>query len=92
LALPPPVRELPGAGGPCRGRLQTDDHGLDLIVHPDGRREWKDVEHLSGQLREGRIDQSTVLDVLAETETVLREPDSGDPWWLAWDDWTPPVA
>ena len=24
----------------------TDDHGLDLIVHPDGRREWKDVEHL----------------------------------------------
>jgi hypothetical protein len=71
---------------------QTDDHGLDLIVHPDGRREWKDVEHLSGQLREGRIDQSTVLDVLAETEKVLRELDSGDPWWSAWDDWSPPVA
>ena len=27
--------------------FDTDDHGLDLIVHPDGRREWKDVEHLS---------------------------------------------
>ena len=24
--------------------FDTDDHGLDLIVHPDGRREWKDVE------------------------------------------------
>ena len=67
----------------------TDDHGLDLIVHRDGRREWKDVEDLQGQLREGRIDEMTVLAVLAETERVLAELDSDRPWWSAWDDWLP---
>lgn len=36
--------------------FDTDDYGLDLIVHPDGRREWKDVEHLHVQRMEGRID------------------------------------
>jgi hypothetical protein len=67
----------------------TDDHGLDLIVHPDGRREWKDVEDLHGQLAEGRIDEQTVLAVLAETTLVLAELDGGDPWWSRWDDWLP---
>ena len=35
--------------------FDTDDHGLDLIVHPDGRREWKDVEHLSELVTSGRM-------------------------------------
>jgi hypothetical protein len=67
----------------------TDDHGLDLIVHPDGRREWKDVEDLHLQRAEGRIEESTVLAVLAETTRVLAELDSGRPWWAAWDGWVP---
>lgn len=72
--------------------FDTDDHGLDLIVHPDGRREWKDVEDLHGQLREGRIDASVVLAVLAETERVVAELDSGTPWWSRWDGWRPPTG
>ena len=35
--------------------FDTDDHGLDLIVHPDGRREWKDVEDLSELVTSGRM-------------------------------------
>ncbi len=35
--------------------FDTDDHGLDLIVHPDGRREWKDVDDLSAMVRSGRM-------------------------------------
>ena len=38
------------------GAFDTDDHGLDLIVHPGGRREWKDVEHLSELVTSGPDD------------------------------------
>lgn len=31
------------------GGFETNDFGLDLILHPDGRREWKDVEDLHHQ-------------------------------------------
>ena len=35
--------------------IETDDFGLDLIVYPDGSREWKDVEDLHHQRVEGRV-------------------------------------
>lgn len=37
--------------------FKANDYGLDLIEYSDGHREWKDVEHLHGQLREGRTPQ-----------------------------------
>lgn len=67
----------------------TDDHGLDLIVHPDGRREWKDVEHLAEQVDEGRITWDTVARVLEAAAEVVRLLDADDRWWAPWDDWTP---
>jgi Uncharacterized conserved protein len=70
---------------------RTLDHGLDLVVHQDGRREWKDVPDLHAQLRAGRIDKENVLAVLAETEHVIAELDSGHPWWSAWEGWLPAV-
>jgi len=74
-----------------RGRdgFETDDHGLDLVVHPDGRREWKDVPDLHRQRVSGRIDEATVGLVLAAAADVTEQLDAGTPWWRAWDDWSP---
>ncbi|WP_162254272.1 DUF402 domain-containing protein [Nocardioides sp. Root151] len=69
--------------------IDTDDHGLDLIIRADGTREWKDVTDLHHQRTEGRITEQTVIDVLcaaAGVEDALRD---GDHWWRDWDDWTP---
>ena len=74
-----------------RGRegFETDDHGLDLIVLPDGRREWKDVADLHWQRVTGRIDQGTVALVLAAAADVTAQLDAGTAWWSRWDGWTP---
>ena len=69
--------------------FETDDHGLDLIVHPDGQREWKDVPDLHWQRDEGRIDQETVSAVLAAAADVSDLLDSNTRWWDRWDGWTP---
>jgi len=38
----------------CPGRLSRPmDHGLDLIVYPDGTRVWKDVDDLHRQREQG---------------------------------------
>ncbi|MEJ7831619.1 MAG: DUF402 domain-containing protein [Nocardioides sp.] len=71
------------------GAFDTNDYGLDLIVHPDGSREWKDVEHLHSQRVQGRITLETVADVLAEAEKVVGLLDADERWWAAWDNWTP---
>ncbi len=69
--------------------FETDDHGLDLIVFPDGRREWKDVADLHWQRVTGRIDEGTVGLVLAAAADVVGQLDSATHWWRAWDGWTP---
>ena len=69
--------------------FDTDDHGLDLILHPDGRREWKDVDDLSAVVRSGRMTGEQVLGVLHEAAEVTRLLDADDRWWAPWDDWTP---
>ncbi|MDO9457249.1 DUF402 domain-containing protein [Nocardioides sp.] len=71
--------------------IDTDDLELDLVVTPDGRRTWKDVEHLHARLAEGRFaldDLSHVLEAAAEVTDRL---DRDDRWWAPWDDWTPSV-
>jgi hypothetical protein len=69
--------------------FDTNDYGLDLIIHPDGRREWKDVEDLHGQRVQGRITIETVAAVLAEAHKVVAMLDADDRWWAGWDDWQP---
>lgn len=68
----------------------TADYGIDLIIHPDGRREWKDVEDLHGQLASGRVTAEVALAVLAETAQVVDELATGAPWWSRWLPWRPP--
>jgi hypothetical protein len=78
---PPLVRSEDG--------IETDDFGLDLIIHPDGSREWKDVEDLHHQRTEGRISSETVLRVLSEAAGVVDTLDADRRWWAAWDSWMP---
>lgn len=78
---PPVVRRDDG--------IETDDFGLDLIVHPDGSREWKDVEDLHHQRVEGRISGETVLRVLDEAAAVVDLLNADERWWAPWDSWTP---
>ncbi len=72
------------------GSFDTDDHGLDLIVHPDGRREWKDVDDLSAMVRSGRMTGEQVLGVLHAAAEVIRLLDDDDRWWAPFDGWRPP--
>lgn len=67
----------------------TGDHGLDLVIHPDGRREWKDVEDLHHQRVEGRLTPEDVTGVLAAAAGLVDLLDEDRRWWAAWDDWTP---
>lgn len=72
--------------------FDTDDHGLDLIIHPDGTRTWKDVDHLHRQRVEGRIELTTIgraLEAAAEVTDLL---DAGTEWWGPWDTWKPDLA
>ncbi|KRF16698.1 hypothetical protein ASG90_10605 [Nocardioides sp. Soil797] len=69
--------------------VETHDFGLDLIVHPDGRREWKDVEDLHHQRITGRITSGVVDQVLGAAAELVELLDADRRWWSNWDDWTP---
>lgn len=69
--------------------FDTDDHGLDLVVYPDGTRSWKDVEDLHRQRAEGRIDLATIGRVLAAAAEVTDLLNTGTEWWRPWADWQP---
>lgn len=69
--------------------FDTDDHGLDLIVYPDGTRSWKDVDDLHRQRAEGRIDLNTVGRVLAAAAEVTDLLDTDSEWWWPWATWKP---
>ena len=84
----PPCVRVPGG-------YEAGDHGLDLIVHPDGRREWKDVEDLHHQRAQGRISADTVGEVLAAAAEVVDLLDRDDRWWAGMgrlDSLIPPQA
>lgn len=71
--------------------FHTDDYGLDLIIEPDGRMVWKDVEDLDAMRESGRMTADEVLAVLAAAREVTDEIRRGHRWWAAWDGWTPSV-
>jgi hypothetical protein len=72
--------------------FDTDDHGLDLIVDRDGRRTWKDVDHLSDLVVSGRMTGEEVVGVLHAAAEVSALLDRDERWWARWDDWTPPIG
>jgi hypothetical protein len=78
----PPLERVPGG-------YDTGDFGLDLIIHPDGRREWKDVEDLHHDRVSGRLTLEDVGAVLESAAEVVDLLDTDRRWWAPWDDWTP---
>ncbi|RNI23947.1 DUF402 domain-containing protein [Flexivirga caeni] len=71
--------------------VDTDDHGLDIVIAPDGSWRWKDIADLHHQRAQGRIDAQTVLDLLAAAADVEQLLIDGTRWWGDWDGWTPRV-
>ena len=69
--------------------IDTDDLELDLVIDPDGTRHWKDVEHLTARLGEGRFDVAVLLQVLATAADLADVLDRDERWWSPWDDWRP---
>ena len=66
-----------------KGGFDTDDHGLDLIIEPDGTTVWKDVEHLHELRQSGRMNGNQLLGVLAAAHEVTELLRTDRRWWSA---------
>jgi predicted RNA-binding protein associated with RNAse of E/G family len=62
----------------------TQDLELDLILHPDGRIEWKDDELLDQRVEEGRFTQDQACEIRAEARRLEAELATRGHWWDAW--------
>jgi hypothetical protein len=69
--------------------FETCDYGLDIVIEPDGRWQWKDVDDLDEMLLSGRVTSQEVAAVRAEAQKVAAELGAGRRWWSRWDGWTP---
>jgi hypothetical protein len=67
----------------------TQDHELDLILHPDGRVERKDEELLDVRVEEGRFTEDQARAFRREADRLERKLRLGerwwDPWWALWE-------
>lgn len=73
----------------CPDGIETDDMELDLIQHPDGRLEWKDVEGIAGMVTSGRATREEMWEILETAAAVHADLTNGRRWWSPWDEWTP---
>jgi hypothetical protein len=75
------------------GGFDTADHELDLILHLDGRIEWKDDELLDARVGEGRFTQDQADGIRAEARRLEAELATRGHWWHAsWALWEPEPA
>jgi hypothetical protein len=78
-----PFRRTPGG-------FDTQDLELDLLVFPDGRREWKDEAKFAAGVRDGWYTQEQEQAVRGEAARLVAELDAGRRWWdPAWASWAP---
>lgn len=71
------------------GGFETGDHGLDLVIRPDGTAEWKDVHHLHTMLATARMAADEILGVLGSAQQVWSLLEQDQRWWADWDAWRP---
>lgn len=71
------------------GGFDTVDHGLDLIVGPDGTADWKDVHHLHIMGSTARMSGAEILQVLEAANKVWSLLEQDQRWWAEWDAWRP---
>jgi hypothetical protein len=62
----------------------TQDLELDLILHPDGRIEWKDDDLLDLRVEEGRFTQDQAREIRAEGHRLEAELATRGHWWDSW--------
>ncbi|MGZ8738699.1 MAG: DUF402 domain-containing protein [Nocardioides sp.] len=72
-----------------KGGFDIDDHGLDLVIEPDGTAVWKDVERLHELRQSGQLNGNQLLGVLAAAHEVTELLRTDRRWWSAYDDWSP---
>lgn len=73
--------------------VDTFDHELDVVVHPDLSWHWKDAELMDRTVELGRFTPDEVSAIWAEGERVVAMVEAGDPWWdPAWAAWVPPAT
>ena len=71
--------------------IETFDQELDLIVEPDGRYRWKDVEEFEQMIADGRWTTAEGDGIRAEAGRVAGRLDRGERWWdESWAGWVPP--
>ena len=72
--------------------FDTFDLALDLVVAPDRRWGWKDVEEYAEGVRRGVIDTDAAAGVeAARTEVLARVDAAASPFDDTWTGWTPPA-
>lgn len=73
------------------GGVDGLDHELDLIVHPDGRIEEKDVELFEERVASGRYDEALARRIRADFRAVKASLErDGVPYESRWQTWEPP--
>lgn len=72
--------------------FDTVDYGLDIVIPPDERWRWKDVDDVNAQLACGRIDATTADQIERAADEVAADLDADRRWWATWDDWRPPLS
>jgi Protein of unknown function (DUF402) len=71
--------------------MDTLDHEVDIVVHPDGSAELKDAELVDECVRHGRFDAAFGETVIGRGNELLRRLQGSGPWWdLRWARWEPP--
>jgi predicted RNA-binding protein associated with RNAse of E/G family len=79
--------EAPVERGPSW--FATLEHGIDIVIEPDGTWSWKDVDDPEELVREGRVSADVAVEVRRRAEAVAADLDAGRRWWSGWDGWTP---
>jgi hypothetical protein len=71
----------------------TQDHELDVVVLPDGRRLLKDDELMEQRVREGRYSTAEVADIRSVGSRLTAMLDAGEAWWdPVYASWVPDPA
>src|SRR5690606_21852007 len=73
--------------------IDTRDHGLDVVIHPDGRWVWKDEDEFARRLEVGIDSAAHQAAVRAAGEACVNcFQHHASPFNQGWEHWRPPAA
>ncbi|MEY7979890.1 DUF402 domain-containing protein [Streptomyces pilosus] len=72
------------------GGVDSEDHFLDISVHPDGARYWRDEDEFAQARRDGLVDSALAGRVRAAGRAAIEVIDAwGPPFSDGWENWRP---